>query len=222
MALKHWAKLRGINDRSRGTLSSFSLILMLIHFLQKRTPPILPSLQDLALELNEQPSFCQGADVRYISDTIIIDKEMQRLRGSANPNQESLGQLFLNFFRYYGHEYKQGILAIRDIRSFHSSCGSSGDGMDKPVYLVVDNPFEVGKDVANISPNQHGRIRQEFRRAISMIQSGASLYEICGAESTKLSSGLERSSYGYHPLDPPITSLGNSPAGRISRYTRQR
>merc|ERR1719384_1624698 len=35
VGLKAWAQARGINDRSRGTISSFSLVLMLIHFLQR-------------------------------------------------------------------------------------------------------------------------------------------------------------------------------------------
>jgi DNA polymerase sigma len=223
MAIKYWAKVRGINDRSRGTLSSFSILLMLIHFLQKRKPPIVPSLQDLALELNEPPAFCLGADVRYISDPNLIEKEMQRLRGSTEPNEDTIGQLFHDFFRYYGHEYTQGVIAIRDLRGFHSVDGIDGAGIDKPVYLVVDNPFEVGKDVANVSPNQHVRIRQELRRVVSMIQSGATLHEICSPEpSSRTVQGHGKKMAGSHPLDPSIHSLGLNDTSRISRYSRQR
>jgi len=222
MALKHWAKLRGINDRSRGTLSSFSIVLMLIHFLQKRNSPILPSLQDLALELNESPSYCLGSDVRFMSDPRIIEQEMQRLQGARGPNMDSLGQLLHDFFRYYGHEYKQGIIGIRDLRAFHSVSGNSNDELSKPVYLVVDNPFEVGKDVANVSPNQHSRIRQEFRRAASMIQTGATFDEVCNANHPTTVSGPGRNLPGAHPLDPPIHSLGSNHTFRQNRYNRQR
>jgi DNA polymerase sigma len=32
--IKHWAKVQGINDASQGTVSSYSLVLMIIHYLQ--------------------------------------------------------------------------------------------------------------------------------------------------------------------------------------------
>jgi len=32
--IKHWAKVQGINDASQGTVSSYSLVLMVIHYLQ--------------------------------------------------------------------------------------------------------------------------------------------------------------------------------------------
>jgi len=32
--VKHWAKVQGINDASQGTVSSYSLVLMVIHYLQ--------------------------------------------------------------------------------------------------------------------------------------------------------------------------------------------
>merc|ERR1719384_1951547 len=67
VGLKAWAQARGINDRSRGTVSSFSLVLMLIHFLQRRDPPVLPSLQDIAFSRSLPPEFVNGVDCRYCS-----------------------------------------------------------------------------------------------------------------------------------------------------------
>ncbi|PNT65759.1 hypothetical protein BRADI_3g02160v3 [Brachypodium distachyon] len=43
--VKHWAKLRGVNETYRGTLSSYAYVLMCISFLQLREPKILPCLQ---------------------------------------------------------------------------------------------------------------------------------------------------------------------------------
>ena len=43
--VKHWAKRRQVNDAYRGTLSSYCYVLMCIHLLQQRQPPILPCLQ---------------------------------------------------------------------------------------------------------------------------------------------------------------------------------
>lgn len=43
--VKHWAKARGINNPSEHTLSSYGYILMVINFLQRQNPPVLPVLQ---------------------------------------------------------------------------------------------------------------------------------------------------------------------------------
>lgn len=198
IVIKTWAKARGINDRSRGTLSSFSLLLMLIHFLQRRNPPILPSLQDLALELNEPLIYLHGADIRFITNKAAISSEMHRLTSGVD-NTESLGQLLYEFFRYYGFEYKQGVIGIRDLRQFQSDSDNSPLAM-----YVVDNPFEVGKDVANVAPAQYSRIRQEFRRANSLIYEGSSLEHVC--EKPEIDS---QSRGNHHPLDPPSCNLGS-------------
>ena len=216
MVIKHWANARGINDRSRGTLSSFSLLLMLIHFLQRRTPPILPSLQDMALQGNQPPSYCLGSDVRYVTDSALIREELSRISGNTEPRDcESSAELLLEFFRYYGFTYRQGVIGIRDLRPFHSVDVTS----DAHVYLVVDNPFEVGKDVANVSPNQHSRIRQEFRRAFTLLESGTNLEDIFSCTTPAFATHKQT---GSHPTDPPLCSLGPSRINRSTRFTRQR
>lgn len=44
LAVKHWAKQRGINESTKGTLNSFGYCLMLIQYLQIVSPPVLPVL----------------------------------------------------------------------------------------------------------------------------------------------------------------------------------
>jgi len=73
LVLKMWARARGINDRSRGTVSSFALTLMLIHFLQRRQ--ILPSLQDLAVAREEPEHSVLGVDCRYCTDVTAVQKD---------------------------------------------------------------------------------------------------------------------------------------------------
>ncbi|KAF4756634.1 hypothetical protein FOZ62_013328, partial [Perkinsus olseni] len=179
IAVKYWCKARGINDRSRGTLSSFSLILMMIHFLQRQPAPVLPSLQDLALQHNMPPLYVQGVDCRFATDSKMITEELDYLcKDNGGRNTESVGFLLHEFFRYYGYMYKFGNIAIRDVVAAsgpQSKVASPSAG----VYLFVDNPFEVGKDVANVLPNQHTRLRQELRRAQQMLAKGVSFFEMC-------------------------------------------
>ena len=46
--IKHWAKRRHMNSPQEGTLSSYGYLLCLVHFLQTRSPPVVPNLQRLA------------------------------------------------------------------------------------------------------------------------------------------------------------------------------
>merc|ERR1712232_750872 len=48
--IKHWASRRRINNRSEGTLSTYTLILQMFFFLQTREPPLLPLVTDLLLD----------------------------------------------------------------------------------------------------------------------------------------------------------------------------
>eukprot|EP00939_MAST-03C_sp_MAST-3C-sp1_P005485 g5485.t1 len=50
--VKRWASCRDIKDPGKGTLSSYGYMLMLVHFLQRRSPPVLPVLQQLPLDMS--------------------------------------------------------------------------------------------------------------------------------------------------------------------------
>lgn len=172
-AIKTWAQKRDLNDRSRGTLSSFSLILMLIHYMQRRPIPILPSLQDLAIDRNQKPVYISGVDCKYSTDLKDIRIEMNNLT-MGKVNQENISELLVGFFQYYGYTYRQGPISIRNITGLLGASSVAGD-----TYLFVDNPFEVGKDVANILPSNYAKLRSEFRRAADLLKEGRGFQEIC-------------------------------------------
>eukprot|EP00916_Digyalum_oweni_P001090 GHVL01002150.1.p1 GENE.GHVL01002150.1~~GHVL01002150.1.p1 ORF type:complete len:251 (+),score=37.90 GHVL01002150.1:208-960(+) len=181
MALKYWAKKRGINDRSRGTLSSFSILLMLIHVAQKRPVPILPSLQDIAISRSHPPVYVNGVDIRYCTDSREIVEELAIIRNGRPSNNETPAKLFYEFFQYYACEYKYGTISIRDTTSFAT---------EDNCYLFIDNPFEVGKDVANVLPIQYNRIQQEIRRGYQLIKQGSNLSEIAGDDNVNVDAFL--------------------------------
>ena len=45
--MKVFAKLCDIGDASRGSLSSYAYIILALHFLQQRQPPVIPVLQEI-------------------------------------------------------------------------------------------------------------------------------------------------------------------------------
>ena len=74
VAVKTWAKHRGCNDARNSTLSSYAWTLLVLHYLQKRcSPPVLPNL--------------------------MVKGARESFRGG---NNSSVGQLFMDFFTYYG------------------------------------------------------------------------------------------------------------------------
>ncbi|KAK9512406.1 hypothetical protein O3M35_000844 [Rhynocoris fuscipes] len=82
MLISLWVKLNTITGQSRFT--SYSIILMLIYYLQKVTPPILPPLKDIlySKDKNDWPNF-------------FINKPLQ------NENNSNLAVLFKGFFEFY-------------------------------------------------------------------------------------------------------------------------
>lgn len=182
MALKLWARARDLNDRSKGTLGSFALSLMVIHFLQTCNPPILVSLQDLALESNQVPKYVSGIDVRFTTDMDRIKQELARVTNGVE-NTMTVMQLIQEFFYYFGWTYIKNShmpITIRsvDLQFMHKqgdmiTTASAFDMEDK--FMHVDNPFEVGVDVANISFHQRNRIVKEMRRAYKILKAGGKL-----------------------------------------------
>lgn len=66
--VKLFAKSCDIGDASRGSLSSYAYILMLLHFLQQRNPPVVPVLQVRGAKM--APWTYRG--VRFISALILV------------------------------------------------------------------------------------------------------------------------------------------------------
>lgn len=173
VVVKTWASERGINDRSQGTPSSFALTLMAVHLLQRRR--VLPSLQDLAILNGDPRHTVMDTDCRFSSNTELIEKEKSKLASLRTSSNESLGTWLIDFFRYYGVEYKGGVIAIRSGASAAVWRSASYSGQ----FYFVDNPFEPGKDVANVELGQLVRLREEFRAAHAQLRRGTSAKELC-------------------------------------------
>ena len=67
LAIKNWVKSRKLNNTHRGDLNSFGFTLMIIHYFQTLSPPILP-----ILEIDEE-KYCQYND-KYEPEWVSSDK----------------------------------------------------------------------------------------------------------------------------------------------------
>lgn len=117
--VKHWAKVRGINDPYRGTLSSYGYVLMVLHYLVNVVQPfVCPNLQLLAPpnDPNTPPehAICKGYNVRFWRNEDAI--KLLASEDQLTQNRDSLGYLLRGFFEYYS--YNGTMSAYPGVRGF--------------------------------------------------------------------------------------------------------
>ncbi|CAM9919353.1 unnamed protein product, partial [Hapterophycus canaliculatus] len=195
--VKRWAKRRWVNNASEGTLSSYGYLLCLVHFLQTRSPPVVPNLQALPPDwvgempprvssfnlpqvITKQPT--DGSEYNtYFYDPLTPGRDGERrtaaLREYGSRNTTSSGELLAGFFRYFAHELdcrtsvvsvRLGGLADRE-RKAEACCWSMH------TRLSVEDPFEAWYDVAHVLKwSRFKHVRMEFARAYALLARSAS------------------------------------------------
>ncbi|XP_033957834.1 poly(A) RNA polymerase, mitochondrial isoform X1 [Pseudochaenichthys georgianus] len=138
-----WARAHSITSSIPGAwISNFSLTVMVLFFLQRRSPPIIPTLNHLRdLAGPEDKSVIEDNDCTFVSDFSKIRLES---------NTETLEQLLCEFFEFYA-SFCFRTLSI-NIRK--------GKEQNKPEVapLHIQNPFETTLNVSkNVNASQVDR-----------------------------------------------------------------
>ncbi|NXN31824.1 GLD2 polymerase, partial [Nycticryphes semicollaris] len=108
LVVKKWASFHEINDASRGTLNSYSLVLMVLHYLQTLPEPILPSLQKIYPE-----SFDPTMQLH------LVHRVPRTIPPYLSKNGSSLGDLLIGFFKYYATEFdwNRQMISVREAKA---------------------------------------------------------------------------------------------------------
>ncbi|KAE9418186.1 hypothetical protein Angca_008998, partial [Angiostrongylus cantonensis] len=107
--VKEWAKRKGINDANRSSFTSYSLVLMVIHYLQCGTEPsVLPSLQQMFPR-----RFANKCDVRTLNVTVPL--ESSAISEWQYTGKLTLGELLIGFLDYYANkfDYDRDAISVR-------------------------------------------------------------------------------------------------------------
>ncbi|GMF21349.1 unnamed protein product [Phytophthora lilii] len=178
--IKRFVKQRRMNCAAEGTLSSYGYLLLLIHFLQRQDPPVLPVLQALPPNWPDKPreklpsvlcrgpsdeldpSASNGGDGHSGIETYFFDpfafrepnEKLASLQEFCSRNTQSVGELLLGFLRYYGLQFD----ATRDVVSVRRPDAGTVTKDEKrhtsqwrfTTRLSIEDPFEVGYDVAHV------------------------------------------------------------------------
>lgn len=215
MCVKHWTKRRILNDAALGgTLSSYTWICLIINFLQTRNPPVLPSLQ------------ARPHKKRATPDGLVysFDDDLETLTQFGRKNKETVGELFFEFFRYYGHEidYEKNVISVREGKLV----SKEGKGWHLSVNnrLCVEEPFNTSRNLGNTADDTSFRgLHMELRRAFKYASDGdltgcCAQFEFPPEEERT----WERPPPQPRPIiTPSLPSRGGRGGGRGGRYGNQ-
>lgn len=177
-AIKVWCKSRAISHPEEGSLSSYSWTLMLIHYLQRTDPPVLPNLQQDKDTLEPFSHTYQGEIIHCYYDESPAWKSQ---------NEASTSALFLGFFKYFTHfpfgthviNLEPSLLNGQDSTPLLKSAKGVGDWQRKSI--AIQDPFIEDRNTGvGTSPQIAGWIMEEIGRAYRILGEGGSFADIVG------------------------------------------
>lgn len=180
IALKVWCKARAISHPEEGTLSSYSSTLMLIHFLQRTSPPVLPNLQAVGPDQEPFSHTYQGT---------VIDCYYDESPTFKSVNAERVGALFAGFFHYYARVFDMDRSVVNVAPTL------DGDGVELDVLtkaakgradwankrIAIQDPFIADRNTAvGCGEPLAEWIADELARAARLLDRGASFADLVG------------------------------------------
>ncbi|MXQ94219.1 hypothetical protein E5288_WYG004019 [Bos mutus] len=132
-SVRCWARAHSLTSSIPGAwITNFSLTMMVIFFLQRRSPPILPTLDYLkTLADAEDKCIIEGHNCTFVGD-------LNRIKPSRNT--ETLELLLKEFFEYFGNfAFNKNSINIRQGREQNKPESSP---------LHIQNPFETSLNVS--------------------------------------------------------------------------
>ncbi|XP_064188470.1 poly(A) RNA polymerase, mitochondrial [Anguilla rostrata] len=158
LSLRCWARTHGLTSTIPGAwLTNFSLTAMVIFFLQRRSPAVLPTLDQLR-DLAGPGDKCtiEGNDCTFVSDFSWVQDQK---------NTETLEHLLQEFFVFYGNfAFSRMSINIR-----------KGKEQNKPdtFPLHIQNPFEPSLNVSkNVNATQLERLVTLCQESAWLLQEG--------------------------------------------------
>ncbi|KAK9507702.1 hypothetical protein O3M35_007499 [Rhynocoris fuscipes] len=165
MIVKLWAHWHNINDAKNMTLSSYSLALMVIHFLQCGVnPPILCCLHSMYKEKFNSNSDIGSIDIHEELDPFISE------------NKQSLGELLMQFFQYYStFDFLHYAISVRLASVIPiEECRMVRMPKNDPhqwKLLCIEEPFDLTNTARSVyDPEKFKHIRNTFARSAQALQ----------------------------------------------------
>ncbi|XP_069821488.1 speckle targeted PIP5K1A-regulated poly(A) polymerase [Dendropsophus ebraccatus] len=199
--VRYWARVHQLAGNPLGggpLLNNYALTLLVIFFLQTRSPPVIPSLSHLReMAVDNASHVIDGWDCSFVSDSAQIQ---------ASENQQNLGSLLSEFFSYFSS------------LDLHSNILCPRDGCLVPIPLPSPPPlwtegFRIGsfnvQDPFELNHNVCGNVSSRIARRFSTQCSSAA--KTCRSPLYQLRSSSRP--WGITLLIQPSTSEGDKTEG---------
>ena len=174
IVIKLWARRHKINDAYNKTLSSYSLVLMVIHYLQCGCePPVLPCLQKMMPNV-----FHPSSDIKRLD-------LLELLPDFLSTNSQSLGELLLGFLYYFSYIFKFAV----DVISIRLGClldketaRNYVNSKNTPTqwrWICIEEPFDRTNTARSVWDEQaFSEILNVFRNSHYKLERTKNLYSI--------------------------------------------
>ncbi|KAA8539492.1 hypothetical protein F0562_026184 [Nyssa sinensis] len=166
LLVKEWAKAHDINDPKYGTLSSYSLSLLVIFHFQTCAPAILPPLKEIyPSNLVDDLTGVRADAEKHIEETCAVNIGRFKTDRSRTVNRSSLSELFVSFLAKFSdislRASEQGICPYT---GQWEDIASNMRWLPKTYTLFVEDPFDQPNNVARtVSNRQIARISEAFQ-----------------------------------------------------------
>ena len=173
--LKHWVKINNIKGAPNGFLSSYALLLLIIHFLQSVTAPkVLPILQEIK-NVNKEYKYFNGdkelTTNLYFEENFENIKEYMNIINGGNENNLNTTELLVQFFEYYSYKYNMNNHYLISIKHSNKILVNNNE----QIVFPIEDPFDVshnpGKSL-KYNTQQHSEFILCMKKEINNILSG--------------------------------------------------
>ena len=140
---------------------------MYIYYLQVGcSPPVVPLLQSKYPEY-----FNETVPISTIIDRLKTDHRPEELKGLVSENNQSLGELFIGFFRFYSSFDWKKVISIRR---------SNATVSNRRTHILIEDPYEsCGNSARGIyQSNGFNEIKRAFSEASRKLEDDLSLDNI--------------------------------------------
>ncbi|CAD5206958.1 unnamed protein product [Bursaphelenchus okinawaensis] len=188
-AVKGWAKKRGINDANQSSLTSYSLVMMVIHYLQCGvSPAVLPSLQQLYPD-----RFGNKIDVRSLNVTV----PLEHVDWQQGRNMMSLAELLIGFMHYYARCFNFDTMAIsvrlgRSVdRAYVAKNKSPFNTLSQWRCICIEEPFTYSNTAHSVFDERvFCCIKDSFEEAYNALIAERDLNVLIHTDPIKLAEGV--------------------------------
>ena len=138
--IKYWVKKNKINGSIDKFLSSYAILILIIHFLQSEIDiKVLPNLQKIE---NKIINYKYSHSGKELVTNIYFEKDFEKINNNLKKinyekeNNDSIGELILKFFEFYSYKYEHDYL-ISINNNEKKKC------LKEYIAFPIEDPFDI-------------------------------------------------------------------------------